>query len=52
MKKKLLIIMPILIAIIAFVFVYRYYNKEDKNTSLTVVEKKWVEENKKQVILK
>ena len=31
MKKKLLIIMPILIAIIAFVFVYRYYNKEDKN---------------------
>lgn len=42
--------MPILIAIIAFVFVYRYYNKEDKNTSLTVVEKKWVEENKKQVI--
>ena len=50
MKKKLLIIMPILIAIIAFVFVYRYYNKEDKNTSLTVVEKKWVEENKKQVI--
>ena len=50
MKKKLLIIIPILIAIIAFVFVYRYYNKEDKNTSLTVVEKKWVEENKKQVI--
>ena len=47
MKKKLIIIIiPILIAIIAFVFVYRYYNKEDKTTTLTVAEKRWVEENK------
>ena len=46
MKKKLLISIPILIAIITFVLVYRYYNKEDKTTTLTVVEKKWVEENK------
>lgn len=50
MKKKLVIIIPIVIAVVAFVFVYRYYNKEDKNTTLTVVEKKWVEDNKKQVI--
>ena len=48
MKKKLVIIIPILIAIIAFVFVYRYYNKEDKTTTLTVAERKWVEENKDQ----
>ena len=48
MKKKLIIIIPILIAIIAFVFVYRYYNKEDKTTTLTVAERKWVEENKDQ----
>ena len=48
MKKKLVIIIPILIAIIAFVFVYRYYNKEDKTTTLTIQEKKWVEENKDQ----
>ena len=48
MKKKLVIIIPILIAIIAFVFVYRYYNKEDKTTTLTVAEKKWVEDNKDQ----
>ena len=48
MKKKLIIIIPILIAIIAFVFVYRYYNKEDKTTTLTIQEKKWVEENKDQ----
>ena len=48
MKKKLIIILPILIAAIAFIFVYRYYNKEDKTTTLTVTEKKWVEENKDQ----
>lgn len=45
MKKKLLIILPVLIALIAFVFVYRYYNKEDKTTTLTVSEKRWVEDN-------
>lgn len=48
MKKKLIIIVPILIAIITFVFVYRYYNKEDKTTTLTIQEKKWVEENEDQ----
>ncbi len=48
MKKKLIIIGPLLIAAITFVFVYRYYNKEDKTTTLTVAEKKWVEENKDQ----
>ena len=46
MKRKILITLPILIAIATFFFVYRYYNKEDKTTSLTVAEKKWVEENK------
>ena len=45
MKKKVLLLLPILIAIIAFVFVYRYYNKEDKTTTLTITEKRWVEEN-------
>ena len=45
MKKKLIIIFPILIAIITFIFVYRYYNKEDKTTTLTVNEKRWVQEN-------
>ncbi len=46
MKKRLLITIPLLIAIITFVYVYRYYNKEDKTTTLTVSEKKWVEDNK------
>ena len=46
MKKRLLITIPILIAAVTFFFVYRYYNKEDKTTTLTVAEKRWVEENK------
>lgn len=46
MKKKIIIILPIIVAILAFVFVYRYYNKEDKTTTLTVTERKWVEDNK------
>ena len=45
MKKKLIIIIPIIIAIVAFIFVYRYYNKEDETTTLTVSEKRWVQEN-------
>lgn len=45
MKKKLIIIVPIIIAAIVFIFVYRYYNKEDKTTTLTIREKQWVEKN-------
>ena len=45
MKKKLFVIIPLIIAIVTFIFVYRYYNKEDKTTTLTVSEKRWVEEN-------
>ena len=48
MKKKLLIIIPIIIAIITFIFVYRYYTNEDKTTTLTVSEKKWVQNNNDQ----
>lgn len=45
MKKKVIIILSLLIAAITFIFVYRYYNKEDKTTTLTVSEKRWVENN-------
>ena len=45
MKKKLVIIIPIIIAALVFVFVYRYYNKEDRTTTLTISEKRWVEKN-------
>lgn len=50
MKKKLIIILPIIIAVTTFFIVYRYYNKEDKTTALTVVEKRWIEENKDKVV--
>ena len=50
MKKKLMIITPIIIAVVAFIFVYRYYNHQDKETTLTVSEKKWVQENKSKTI--
>lgn len=50
MKKKLMIIIPIIIALIAFIFVYRYYNHQDKETTLTVSEKKWVQENKSKTV--
>lgn len=50
MKKKIIIFTPIIIAIITFAIVYRYYNNEDATTSLTIVEKKWVENNKKNTV--
>ena len=47
MKKKFLIILiQLLIASFLFVVVYRHYNKEDKTTTLTVSEKRWVQKNK------
>ena len=46
MKKRLIILIPIAIALIAFLIIYGYYNKENKNTSLIVNEKRWVETNK------
>ena len=45
MKKKTLIIIPFFVILIVFIGVYIYYNREDKETSLTVNEKRWVEEN-------
>ena len=46
MKKRLIFVTAVIIAVVAFIFVYRYYNNEDKTTSLTVNEKRWVQENK------
>ena len=48
MKKKLLIIIPIIIAVVTFIFVYRHYTYEDKTTTLTVSEKRWVQNNNDQ----
>lgn len=48
MKKKVIIIVPIIIAIAVFIGVYVYFNHEDARTSLTVVEKKWISNNSDQ----
>lgn len=45
MKKKLIIIIPIVVALLVFVGVYVYFNHEDAKTSLTVKEKKWISNN-------
>ena len=45
MKKKLLIILPLLVVVVVFIGVFIYYNREDAKTSLTVNEKKWVIDN-------
>ncbi len=50
MKKKLVIIIPVLIVFSVFMGVYFYYNKKDTKSALTVTEKKWVEENKATVV--
>ncbi len=50
MKKKALIILPLLVVIIVFIGVFIYYNREDAKTSLTVNEKKWVLENDTKMI--
>ena len=50
MKKKLFFLIPIIIVAIVFFGVYGYYNKQDVKNALTVTEKKWVEENKSNVI--
>ena len=48
MKKKMIIIIPIVIALLVFIGVYAYLNHEDAKTSLTVVEKKWIANNSDQ----
>ena len=50
MKRKLSIIISILIIGITFFFVYRYYNHQDKTTTLTVSEKRWVQDNSRGTI--
>lgn len=44
-NKKLIIILPIIICVVVFLGVYFYLNHEDSNTSLTVLERKWIEDN-------
>ena len=50
MKKKTIIILPIIVVVAVFLGVYFYYNKQDAKNTLTVTEKKWVENNKTNVV--
>ena len=45
MKKKLIIIIPIIVALLVFAGLYGYMNYKDEKTNLTINEKKWIEEN-------
>ena len=48
-KKILLIVLVIVLLAIVGGFIY-YINKPDKNTTLTLLEKQWIENNKNKVI--
>lgn len=50
MNKKGRIFIIIAIIIVAIFGIYFFFIKEDKNTSLTVLEKKWIDNNKNKVI--
>lgn len=49
LKKKVIIVVPILLAVIALVCVYLHFNTADETTSLTVSEKRWIEKNSSSV---
>ena len=48
-NKKLLIFLPIVIALLVFVVLYAYFNSEDSN-SFTVMEKRWLANNSDEVV--
>ena len=50
MNKKIGIIAIIVILVLGSIGVVRFFTKEDQKTTLTVVEKKWIEDNKNKVI--
>lgn len=48
-KKKIIIIVLCVLTLISAVGTYLYLTKEDKNTSLNMIEKKWIDSNKKKL---
>ena len=50
MNKKIGIIAIVVILILVSIGVVRFFTKEDQKTTLTVIEKKWIEDNKNKVI--
>ena len=50
MNKKTGIIAIVVILILGSIGIVRFFTKEDQNTTLTVIKKKWIEDNKNNVI--
>ena len=50
MNKKIGIIAIVVVLTLGSIGVVRFFTKEDQKTALTVVEKKWIEDNKNNVI--
>lgn len=49
-KKKIIIIILCVLFSVTAIGTYIYLTKEDKNTSLNMIEKKWIENNKKKLL--
>lgn len=49
-KKSLIIIIGLFIALLLSIIIYYYFNKADSNTTLTIIEKQWIDNNKNKVI--
>lgn len=47
MKKKLILIIPLVAAVIVFLGVYAYFNHRDAKTNLTVKDRNWISSNSK-----
>ena len=50
MKKKYIIILPFLAVLISLLIVFFYFYNINKSTSLSVSEKRWIENNQKEII--
>lgn len=50
MNKKILPVIVVVIALIVGFGTFYYFNKEDDKTTLTISQKKWIEENKNNLI--
>ena len=50
MNKKIGIIATIVILVLGSIGIVRFFTKEDQKTTLTVSEKRWIENNKNNII--
>ena len=50
MKKKYIIVLPFLAILISLLIVFFYFYNINKSTALSVTEKRWIENNQKEII--